>query len=88
VRLYRDARTQGRPFDLVLVDLTVPGGMGGREAVGELRALDAGVRAVVSSGYHDDPIMASYREHGFVDVLPKPFTAEILGHVVARNLRH
>jgi PAS domain S-box-containing protein len=87
LQLYREAREQGRPFDLVLVDLTVPGGMGGRDAVRELRLLDPDVRAIVSSGYHDDPIMASYRNYGFADVLPKPFTAEILGQVVARNLR-
>jgi CheY-like chemotaxis protein len=78
------ARDAGRPFAAAIFDLTVPGGMGGLETVRELLALDPGAKAIVSSGYHQDPIMANYREHGFRDVVAKPFGAAELGKVVAR----
>ena len=70
---YREARIDGRPFDLVITDLTVPGAMGGRELMEHLLALDPSVRAIVSSGYSNDPIMADHAAWGFVGVLPKPY---------------
>jgi len=70
---YAEALKSDRPFDAVILDLTVPGGMGGAEAIGRLRELDPRVRAVVSSGYSTDPIMANYQKYGFKAVLPKPF---------------
>ena len=68
----------GRRYELVVMDLTVPGGMGGREAMEHLRRLDPGVRAIVSSGYSRDPVMANHRAHGFKAVLPKPYGLEQL----------
>jgi PAS domain S-box-containing protein len=82
LREYAEAQRVGRPFDLVVMDLTVPGGMGGREAMEKLLALDPQVRAVVSSGYSRDPVLANYRAHGFCAVLPKPYTLEQLRSVV------
>ncbi len=76
---YREARDAGRPFAAVILDLTVPGGMGGREAIKKLRELDGGVRAIVSSGYYDDPIMADFQEHGFCGIVAKPYKMEELG---------
>lgn len=70
---YREAMQAGRSYAVVLMDLTVPGGMGGREAMEYLLRLDPGVRAIVSSGYSRDPVMANYRSHGFKAVLPKPY---------------
>ncbi len=55
------------------MDLTIPGGMGGKEAIRELLALDPGVRALVSSGYSNDPVMADFAEHGFCAVITKPY---------------
>lgn len=72
-RLYREAFEGGRPFDLVILDLTVPGGHGGLEAIGLLKKIDPKVRAVVSSGYSDDRTIKNYREFGFSGVLPKPY---------------
>ncbi len=78
IRMYQEAMQSERPFEVVLMDLTVPGGMGGREAMEQLRRLDPGVRAIVSSGYSRDPVMANYRLHGFRAVLPKPYGLEQL----------
>lgn len=74
VDMYREAFQSGKPFDLVILDLTVPGGKGGAEAISELLKINPGIKAVVSSGYSNDPIMASYEDHGFCGVIPKPFT--------------
>ncbi len=70
--LYRDA-LGSRPFDAVILDLMVPNGIGGAETMEELLSMDPQVRAVVCSGYSNDPIMAHHLEHGFLGVLPKPF---------------
>ncbi|MEM6796463.1 MAG: ATP-binding protein [Acidobacteriota bacterium] len=74
IEQYRQAQEAGARFDAVLTDLSVPGGMGGAATMKELLRLDPKVRAVVCSGYSNDPVMASYREHGFVGVLTKPFS--------------
>ncbi len=81
--LYQAALHSGRPYDLVVLDLTVPGGMGGREAIGELLRIDPHVRAVVSSGYCDDPVLSRYSEHGFAAVLPKPYGTRELQRLLA-----
>ncbi len=73
LRKYREALETGRRYEAVLMDLTVPGGMGGREAMEHLLRLDPGVRAIVSSGYSRDPVMANHQAHGFKAVLPKPY---------------
>jgi signal transduction histidine kinase/ActR/RegA family two-component response regulator len=74
IEQWQRAHEQGSPFDVVIMDLTVPGGVGGREAIRELLALDPKAKAIVSSGYSDNPVMANYREYGFCDVLGKPYS--------------
>ena len=74
VELYRQAMERGEPFDLVILDLTVPTGLGGRETIQLLKEVDPSVQAVVSSGYANDPVMASYQDYGFAGVLAKPYT--------------
>ena len=79
---YRDGLASGCGFDAVMLDLTVPGGMGGQEALAGLRAIDPAVRAIASSGYADDATMARFREVGFLAVIPKPFAVPELGRVL------
>ncbi|MGE0708144.1 MAG: PAS domain S-box protein [Planctomycetota bacterium] len=83
VEAYREALHAGRRFDLVLLDLTVPGGLGGVATLDLLRPLDPDVRAAVVSGYAAEPLRGSYQEHGFVGWLQKPFTVAELARFVA-----
>ena len=73
VRMYQESMTQGRAFDLVILDLSIPNGMGGVRTMEKLRGLDPEVFAIVSSGYSDDPVMANPASYGFAAVLPKPY---------------
>ncbi len=88
VTIYRNAKRQGRPFDLVILDLTVPGGMGGKQTLSELLSIDTHVKAIASSGYSDDPVMSDPMRFGFNAVLPKPYDVLQLSRVVHAVLRH
>jgi PAS domain S-box-containing protein len=83
---YREAMSSGKPFDLVIMDLTIPGGMGGRKAVQALLAIDPEAKAVVSTGYADDPVMADPSAHGFAGIIPKPYTQDQLKSVIDQVL--
>lgn len=76
VRRFRESMRDGRPFDVVVMDLTIPAGMGGREAVVLLREMDPDVRVVASSGYVDDPIAVDYEQWGFCGMIAKPYVFE------------
>jgi two-component system cell cycle sensor histidine kinase/response regulator CckA len=71
---YEAARAEGRTFDIVLLDLTIPGGMGGSEVVRALLDIDPDVQAIVVSGYARDGSVARHHEHGFKAAVNKPFT--------------
>jgi len=79
---YRNAMAAGSRFDLVIMDLTIPGGMGGKDAVGELLRLDPAAKVIVSSGYADNSVMADWQSHGFAGRLPKPFLMEDLREAI------
>lgn len=84
VLLYQEAMAAGKPFHVVIMDLTVPGGMGGKETIKKLRELDPSVKAIVSSGYSNDPIMADFERYGFLGVLPKPYTVGTLSELLKK----
>lgn len=83
VTAWEEARRTGRPFCCAILDLTVPGGMGGRRAVRRIREQDPTARVIVSSGYSNDPVMANASAYGFAGVLPKPYTLDELRSVLA-----
>jgi PAS domain S-box-containing protein len=83
---YSEALKSGKPFDAVLIDLTVRGGMGGKTAIKELLRLDPLAKAIVSSGYSNDPVMSDYASFGFVDLVMKPYDVKELSEVLKRAL--
>ncbi|MBF0469271.1 MAG: response regulator, partial [Desulfamplus sp.] len=84
IEIFREAYATHNQFDLVILDITVPGGMGGAETIPELLKIDPDVKAIVSSGYSNDPIMGSYADYGFCGVLPKPYTIGELAELLNR----
>ncbi|MBN1880394.1 PAS domain S-box protein [bacterium] len=87
IRQYTEALHANHPIDLVIIDLIIPGGIGGKETISQLSAIDPGIRAIVSSGYSNDPVMANYTEHGFIDCLRKPFQIDDLYRIIAKWIK-
>jgi DNA-binding NarL/FixJ family response regulator len=79
---YQKALEEGRPYKVVIMDLTIPGGVGGKEATQKLLKLDPKAKVVVSSGYSTDPVMAHYEEYGFAGILYKPFNLSSLEQII------
>ena len=86
VEIYMEALKKGCPFDLIIMDLTVPGGMGGKGTIQELLKKDPEVKAIVSSGYSKDSIMANFQDYGFKGAIKKPFSIEELSQVVYETI--
>lgn len=86
IDLYRQALENAEPFDAVIMDLTIPGGMGGKEAVKKLLEIDPQLKAIVSSGYSEDPIMTNYEEYGFCSMLSKPYNSKDIYRVLQQVL--
>jgi PAS domain S-box-containing protein len=86
IDLYKKAMDSGNPYDVVIMDLTIPGGMGGKEAIIELKKVDPNIKAIVSSGYANDPILADYRKYGFAGMVPKPYKIEELSKVLHETI--
>ena len=82
IAVYKQAKLSGEPFEVVIMDLTVPGGMGGQEASMQLHDFDPQVKVIISSGYANDPVMADYKRYGFVGVVGKPYKIEELNEVL------
>jgi CheY-like chemotaxis protein len=84
--LYREAMDAKKTFDLVILDLTIPGGMGGKQTAQKLLQLDPQARLIVSSGYSNDPVMANHRDFGFRSILSKPYLIEDMARVLNQVL--
>lgn len=82
LEVYRNAQESGNPVSAVILDINVPGGMGGKETLRILRQMDPQVKAIVASGCHDDPAMTDFRRFGFSGALKKPFDTHELCKVV------
>jgi two-component system cell cycle sensor histidine kinase/response regulator CckA len=86
INLYQEYQTRGENIDAVLMDLSIPGGMGGREAIGELLAVDRNAKVFVCSGYSTDPIVQDYRTYGFIGVISKPFDIASIKALLEQHL--
>ena len=84
--LYKEAKKAGTPIDLIIMDLTIPGGMGGENAVKEIHKIDPEAKVIVSSGYSNDPVMANFNEYGFCAALIKPFHVRELMECVSKAI--
>ncbi len=82
VELYKTAQETSQTFDAIITDLTVPGGMGGKEAVRKLTEIDPGAKVIISSGYSSDPVMADFRKYGFSGAIAKPYRIKELSEVL------
>jgi PAS domain S-box-containing protein len=82
IEIYKREKDKGKSFDLLIMDLTIPGGMGGREAIEKLKEIDPHVKAIVSSGYSNDPIMSDFRTYGFMGVVVKPYKISELSDIL------
>jgi|GEM_PF-493385 len=87
IEQYQEAARDGQPFDVVIADLTVPDGMGGKELIKELQSIDPTVRAIISSGYSNDSVLRDFKEHGFQGCVVKPYKIEELCSVLDQVMR-
>jgi len=86
IKIYQDFLSKGERIDLCILDITVKGGMGGKETIKKLKEIDENVKAVVSSGYSGDPIISTPSEYGFVASLQKPFKLDELTKLLKKVL--
>ncbi len=82
VEAYKRAKASGKAFDAVILDLTIPGGRGGKATLEEIKAIEPQVKALISSGYSSDPVVAEYAKHGFMGMVSKPYKIEELAQVL------
>lgn len=86
IDLYKKEKDAGRPFNAIIMDLTIPGGMGGKEAIKKLHEIDPQVKAIVSSGYSEDATMSNFGNWGFKAVIAKPYRITDLSETVHQVL--
>jgi PAS domain S-box-containing protein len=82
IQMVKEANEAEKPYDAVILDLTIPGKMGGNEAIKKLLEIDPELKAIVYSGYSNDPILANFKKYGFKGMMPKPFELQTLGKVL------
>jgi CheY-like chemotaxis protein len=87
LELYKKEKSAGVPFDVVILDLSVPDGMGGKETIGHLKALDPSVKVIVSSGYSNDPVVQDFEQYGFSGRLNKPYKINDMKTILERLIK-
>jgi PAS domain S-box-containing protein len=87
IREYQAAREQGKPYAAVIMDLTIPGGMGGKETIRALLEIEPNIKAIVCSGYSNDPVLAEYQKYGFIARVEKPYRMQELGKTLKNVLQ-
>jgi CheY-like chemotaxis protein len=87
IDLYKREMNTGAPFDAVILDLSIPEGMGGKEAIGHLRAIDPSVKAIISTGYTNDPAVMDFSAYGFSGKLAKPYKISDMKTVLEQLLK-
>ncbi|HSG98937.1 MAG TPA: response regulator, partial [candidate division Zixibacteria bacterium] len=84
--MYQRAAAEGNPYRVIILDLTIPGGMGGKETLERLREINPSVKAIVCSGYAVDPVVAEYSEHGFIGCVAKPYRPHEMAEAIQAAL--
>jgi len=84
IAIYKETKESGQPFDVVILDLTIPGEMGGEHVIQKLLEIDPDVKAIISSGYSNKPIMSEYEQYGFSGAVTKPYTIDELNKILFR----
>ena len=87
IDLYQQVKESSQPFDAVIMDLTIPGGMGGKETIQTLLKIDPQIKAIVSSGYSNDPVMSDYKRYGFKGMVPKPYDVRKISECLQATLK-
>jgi len=87
VDLYKKEKAAGSPFDMVILDLSVPNGLGGKETIELLRTVDPDVKAVVSSGYTNDPVVQDFSRYGFSERLTKPYNIQEMRNLLENVIK-
>jgi DNA-binding NtrC family response regulator len=87
IEIYKQSLDGGEPYNAVILDLTIPGGMGGKEVVKELIKIDPDAKCIISSGYANDPIMANFADYGFKNMITKPYPPNKLLEVLNQVLK-
>jgi CheY-like chemotaxis protein len=85
--LYKKEKAAGSPFDIVILDLSVPNGLGGKETIEQLRNFDPAVKAVVSTGYTNDPVVQDFSHYGFSERLTKPYNINEMKNLLEKVIK-
>ena len=87
VDLYKKEKMAGHPFDMVILDLSIPNGLGGKETIDLLRNFDPAVKAVISSGFTDDPVVKDFSHYGFSERLTKPYNIHEMKNLLEKVIK-
>ena len=86
ISLFKAAEKKRAPFDMIILDLTIPGGMGGHDVLKEIRKINDSITAIVTSGYTNDDVITNYKKYGFSGVLVKPYDMKDLSLLIKKHL--